>query len=315
MSRRTYAILGTGALGGFYGARLHRAGHEVHFLLRSDFEHVRERGLVVESKDGDFHLPAVHAHRSVSRVPPCDVVAVALKTTHNEVLPEVLPPLLKKDGVVLVLQNGLGIEEDVARIVGPDRVMGGLCFLCSNKVGPGHIRHLDYGAINFADFSADGTPRGITDRVRRIADDFRAAGIPVEMSEDLVLSRWKKLVWNIPYNGLSVVLSTTTDRLMADAHTRALVTELMHEVAAGAAAVGRTIPESFIEKMLTDTDKMPPYKTSMMLDYAGRKPMEIEAIFGNPLRTAREHGVELLRIRMLYEELKFLDAANRATDG
>ena len=118
MLNRTYAILGTGALGGYYGACLQRAGLDVHFLLHSDYEHVCQHGLVIESPDGNFTLPHVNAYSNVAKMPPCDVVVVALKTTQNYLLPEMLPAVVKDDGVVLVLQNGLGIEEEVARIVG-----------------------------------------------------------------------------------------------------------------------------------------------------------------------------------------------------
>ena len=88
-SNRTYAILGTGALGGYYGACLQRAGLDVHFLLRSDYEHVKEHGLIVESPDGDFTLPHVNAYQDVAKMPACDVVVVALKTTQNHLLPEI----------------------------------------------------------------------------------------------------------------------------------------------------------------------------------------------------------------------------------
>lgn len=311
MTARSYAIIGTGALGGFYGARLQRAGLDVHFLLHSDFAHVRKHGLRIESKEGDFDLPQVNAYPRAKDMPRCDVVAVALKTTRNDLLPSMLPPVVKDDGVVLILQNGLGVEEDAAKIVGPGRVMGGLSFLCSNKVGPGHIRHLDYGAVALAEYSPDHKPRGITERMRAIASDFERALIPVELVEDLVLARWKKLVWNIPFSGLSVVLHALTDWIMANPETRQLSISLMREVVRGAAAVGRTIPEDFVQKMITDTDKMPPYRTSMMIDYESRRPMEVEAIFGNPVRTAREAGVELPRIEMLYQQLKFLDAGNQ----
>ena len=307
---RSYAIIGTGALGGFYGARLHRAGMDVHFLLRSDHEHVRRHGLRVESKDGDFVLPKVNAYGRAEDIPRCDVVLVALKTTQNHLLPTLLPPTLKEDGVVLIIQNGLGMENAVAQIVGPQRVMGGLSFLCSNKVGPGHIRHLDYGGVAFAEYSPEGKPRGITDRLRAIGSDFELAGIAVELIEDLILARWKKLVWNIPYSGLSVVLNAMTDELMKNPTTRELVVQLMHEVVEGAAAVGRAIPESFVAKMLADTEKMPPYRTSMKIDYENRRPMEVESIFGNPVRVAKSAGAELPRIEMLYRELKFLDDRN-----
>jgi 2-dehydropantoate 2-reductase len=308
---RSYAIIGTGALGGFYGARLHRAGLDVHFLLHSDHEHVRRQGLKIESKDGDFVLPKVKAYGRAEDIPRCDVVLVALKTTQNHLLPTLLPPVLKENGIVLIIQNGLGMEHGVSQIVGPQRVMGGLSFLCSNKVGPGHIRHLDYGAVAFAEYSPEEKPRGITDRLRAIGGDFERAGIEVELIEDLVLARWKKLVWNIPYSGLSVVLNATTDELMKNPSTRELLVKLMREVVAGAAAVGRAIPESFVAKMLADTEKMPPYRTSMKIDYENRRTMEVESIFGNPVRAARSAGTELPRIEMLYRELNFLDERNR----
>jgi 2-dehydropantoate 2-reductase len=310
MPNRTYAIIGTGAVGGFYGARLQQAGAQVHFLLRSDCEHVRQNGLFVESPEGDITLK-VNAYRHPSDMPKCDVVVVALKTTHNHLLPQLLPPALKDTGVVLVLQNGLGVEEDVAKIAGPERVMGGLCFLCSNKIGPGHIRHLDYGYITLGEYAPDYRACGVTERMRLVASDFQRAGIPINLAEDLLLARWEKLVWNIPYNGLSVVLDARTDELMANPDTRTLVEQLMREVLAGAAACNRPIPDSFVQKMLDHTEKMTPYRTSMKLDFDTGRPLEVEAIFGNPLRAAMRAGAQLPQIATLYRQLKFLDARNR----
>ncbi len=312
ITNRSYAILGTGALGGYYGACLQRTGLDLHFLLHSDYEHVYEHGLVIESPNGDFTLPHVHAYGDVGKMPACDVAIVALKTTQNHLLPKMLPPVVKNDGVVLVLQNGLGIEEEVAQIVGSQRVMGGLCFLCSNKVGPGHIRHLDYNQITLGEYTSDYRPAGITERMRQIADDFERAGIPIELTEDLLFARWKKLIWNIPYNGLSVVLDATTDELMADQHTRSLVEQLMREVIAGAASTDRIIPDRFIQQMLDYTQKMTPYRTSMKIDYDEKRSLEVEAIFGNPLRAATAKGADLPLIRMLYRQLKFLDTRNRS---
>lgn len=309
MSQRRYAIIGTGALGGFYGSRLQKAGLDVHFLLNSDYEHVSKYGLIVESKDGNFRLPQVNSYRDVANMPQCDVVVVALKTTQNHLLPQMLPPVVKNDGVVLVLQNGLGVEEEVAQIVGNVSIIGGLCFLCSNKVGPGHIRHLDYGHITLGEYTPDYNPAGITDRMRQITYDFGNAGIPIELAEDLLLARWKKLVWNIPYNGLSVILNAQTDELMADLHTRELVEQLMYEVAAGAKSDGRMISDSFISTMLDYTTKMKPYRTSMKIDYDAHRLLEVEAIFGNPLRKAQAVGVNLPQISCVYRQLKFLDSS------
>jgi 2-dehydropantoate 2-reductase len=311
MSHRTYAILGTGALGGFYGAKLQKSGLNVHFLLNNDYAHVAQHGLIVESKDGDFTLKSVKAYNDAAKMPRCDVVVIALKTTQNHLLPKMLPHVVKDDGVVLVLQNGLGIEQEVASIVTSARVIGGLCFLCSNKVAPGHIRHLDYGQITLSEYTEKYHPLGITDRMQQIRDDFGGAGIPILLASDLLLARWQKLVWNIPYNGLSVILNARTDELMANPYTRQLVENLMVEVLAGAKSCDRIIRDSFIETMLDYTLKMKPYRTSMKIDFDEQRPLEVEAIFGNPLRMASAAGVNLPQISCLYQQLKFLDAKNR----
>ncbi len=311
---RNYAIVGTGALGGFYGAKLQKAGLEVNFLLRSDYEHVKKHGLIVESPQGDFTLPQVRAYHDSHKMPQCDVVIVGIKTTQNHFLPKILPHLLKDNGVVLVLQNGLNIEPEVAKIVGAERVIGGLCFLCSYKVSPGHICHLDYGTITLGEYREDYQPIGITNRLHQIANDFKRAEIPIKLSADLLLSRWKKLIWNIPYNGLSVVLNARTDELMANPDTLILVEQIMGEVVAGAKTCDRIIPDDFIPHMLDYTHKMKPYRTSMKIDYDESRPLEVEAIFGNPIRAAEQAGIKLPQIEVLYRMLKFVDAQRQEAE-
>jgi 2-dehydropantoate 2-reductase len=291
---RSYAILGTGALGGYYGCRLHHAGCDVHFLLHSDYDRVRQHGLICESPDGDFSIAKPNAYRNPHDLPPCDVVCVCLKTTQNHLLPELLP----KTGLVLVMQNGLGNEEEVATIAGAERVAGCLCFLCSNKIGPGHIRHLDYGYVVLA---------GTHPHLPEIAGDFQRAGIPARVTEDLRAARWQKLVWNIPYNGLSVILNANTDALMANPHTRQLIEQIMREVVADARACGVALDEDIVGKMLANTEKMPPYRTSMKIDFDERRSMEVEAIFGNPLRAAQAAGAQSPLLETLYRQVKFLN--------
>ncbi|MBE9146564.1 putative 2-dehydropantoate 2-reductase [Planktothrix mougeotii] len=311
MVTRSYAIIGTGAVGGFYGAKLQKAGLEVHFLLNRDYEFVRTQGLRIDSLEGNFTLPQVQAYNDVHQMPPCDVVIITLKTTHNYLLPQLLPPIVKPDGVVLLLQNGLNVEPQIAEIVGEKRVIGGLCFICSNKVGPGHIQHIDYSAVHLGEYQDQYQPGGISERMQEIAVDFQRAQIPIELSEDLMLSRWKKLVWNIPYNGLSVVLDARTDEIMANPETRLLTAELMGEVVAIASGYNRHLPKNYIELMLDHTDKMKPYLTSMKLDYDAHRPLELEAIIGNPLQAAIAQGVNVPKIKMLYQQLKFLDTRNQ----
>jgi 2-dehydropantoate 2-reductase len=306
MPNRRYAIIGTGALGGFYGARLQRAGYEIHYLLNLDYNYVSRNGLVVESVEGDFILPQVNAYKDAEKMPLCDVVVVALKTTQNYLLSKILPLIVRPECIVLVLQNGLGLEPEISEITPHSTIIGGLCFLCSNKVGPGHIRHLDYGQITLGEYLAGHVSAGITKSMQLIAEDFEAAGISIQLDDDLLLARWKKLVWNIPFNGLSVVLNAQTNELMTNPETRSLSKKLMLEVVNVSASYNRTIPLKFVETMLDYTEKMKPYRTSMKIDYDEQKPMEIETMFGNPLRAAQKVKVSTPKIEMLYQELKFL---------
>jgi 2-dehydropantoate 2-reductase len=312
MAARSYAIIGTGALGGYYGARLHHAGADVHFLLHSDYDHVRTNGLRVISREGDFSIPRPQIYASARDLPRCDVAAVCLKTTQNRLLAELLPPAVKGDGVVLMMQNGLGIEADAAAVLPRHTILGGLAFLCSNKVGPGEIHHLDYGAVRIGEHRGHGRPAGITPAMLSIAADFKLAGIPAMLEDDLVLARWKKLVWNVPYNGLCVVEGCTTDVLMGDPQTRARCEAIMREVLAIAAAHGRHIHLSFVEAMLADTAKMAPYKPSMLLDYERGRPLELEAIYRRPLAAAEAAGLDCPNIRCLYQALADLDAKSSA---
>ena len=303
MTRR-YAIIGSGALGGLYGGMLARSGFEVHFLLHRDFEHVAANGLRVDSVWGDFHLPRVNAHATTETMPACDVTIVALKTTANHLLERLLPPPTREGGLVLVLQNGLDVEADSAEVVGQDRVLGGCCFLCSNKVGPGHIKHLDYGQIVFGRYTA-AVPE---DAAATVCEELAAAGIDVKLTAELAVARWRKLMWNIPFNGLSVVLDASTDKLIEHPASLALCESIVAEVHTTAAACGVVIPEVMKRKTIDHTRTMVPYDSSMRLDYQHGRPMELEAIFGNPIRAAEAHGRAMPQVSMLYQQLQYLNA-------
>jgi len=303
------AIIGTGAVGGYYGGLLQRAGADVHFLLHSDYEHVRKNGLLIDSPHGSFHLPNVQAYHDARDMPRCECIVVALKTTANHILADVLPQLVKEDSLIVTLQNGLGSEEDIARIAGSGRVIGGLCFLCSNKIGPGHIRHLDYGLITIGEYREDHMPAGITPRLIQLAEEWKSAGIPIRLIDDLPLGRWKKLVWNIPFNGLSVLHNALTDKLISNPETRALCRTLMHEVAGASAVCARPIEPDFIEKMITDTEKMKPYAPSMKLDYDQGKPMETGSIYRNPIEAALKAGFSMPETENVYHRLLALNPA------
>ena len=305
-SRRRYAVVGAGALGGLYGAMLARAGHAVQFLLRSDYEASRQRPWKVESHWGDFSIDRIDAVDSADKLLPADVTILSTKTVHNDSADGLLKKVTAGGGRVMVLQNGLDIEGPAIRTVGRSRVLSGVCFLCSNKVGPCHIRHLDQGRVMFGrlDGPCDATVEGI-------AEDFREAGIPTKTTDDVAAMRWRKLMWNIPFNGLSVAVDASTRELIDDPHSRSLAESLIDEVHAAAAACGVMIPEKQKTQTIQATLDMVPYDSSMRVDFRERRPLEIEAIFENPIRAAAEHGLAMSRTGTLAKQLRFLDRRNR----
>jgi 2-dehydropantoate 2-reductase len=301
----SYAILGTGAVGGYYGSLLQKAGRKVQFLVHTDFTHVRAHGLKVDSPSGSFTLPVVDAVARAEDLDFADVAVVAWKTTANGLLPGVLKYAVKPGGMVLVLQNGLDPERDAAAAAPGAKVLSGLCFLASNKAGPGWIKHLDYGAVSLSAYG-DG-PQGVTPEMRAVAADLGAAGVDVRLLEDWRAARWRKLVWNIPFNGMCALTGRNTADLMRDPAARGRIATLMDEVIAGAAACGCLLPADFRDRMLADTDKMIPYQPSMQLDREAGRPMELDAIYARPLRAIAAAGGEAPAITELYRSLRNLE--------
>jgi 2-dehydropantoate 2-reductase len=306
------AVIGTGALGGYYGARLAQSGLDVHFLCHRNGAAIREKGLVVQSVGRSIMNIRASAFDRPEDMPRCDVVIVALKTTANYLLSSLLPPVIKPDGIALVMQNGLDVERDAARAVPGHQIFGGLSFLCANTVEPGYVQHLDYGNVLLGWFDETGNPQTAARWMVALNAMFNEAFISTEIAPDLRLARWKKLVWNIPYNGLSVVHRATTDALMKNPGQRRLVETLMREVQALARACGCQIEDEFIHKMLTDTVKMKPYKTSMLLDFEAGKPLEIEAMYERPLLAGEKSGAYAPNVRALLDSLKKLDVTKRS---
>lgn len=296
-----YGVIGTGAIGGNYGARLAQSGQEVHFLLHKDYDYVKEHGLQVDSCNGSFHLDEPHVYRQSGDMPQCDVVLVCLKSVNNHLLRELLPPLLQPATLVVLIQNGIGVEQDVAQMIPGLRLAAGLAFICSAKTEPGRIDHQCYGQINLGNYSCDDPAL-----VEQVVADFNAAGVKAGLVE-YQEARWKKAVWNMPFNGMTVALNTQTNLLLQHEATRQLIREQMLEVIGAAQHLGvKNIDASFAEKMIKMTDEMTPYSPSMKLDFDFHRPMEIHYLYTRPLQIAREAGFRMPKLEMLEAELRFL---------
>lgn len=315
------AVVGCGAVGSYYGAMLRRAGQDVHFLLRSDYDVVRRNGVSIKSPEGDFNARP-HATRTPEEIGPCDLVMIALKTTANREFSRLLPPLVGPHSAVLTLQNGLGNEEALAELFPPAQILGGLCFVCLNRIAPGVIQHIDHGLVMLGEFQRWPEPR-----THDLASLFKHAGIVSKISDNLACAHWEKLVWNIPFNGLGVasaagyeaVLTSplvvpvtrqpclTTNQLLDSGMWETLVRELMHEVIAAANALGHALESSLADKMIERTRTMGAYKASTILDFERAQPLELESLFLEPLRQARAAGVATPRLAALSEVLRRLN--------
>jgi 2-dehydropantoate 2-reductase len=316
------AVVGCGAVGSYYGAKLCHAGQEVHFLLRSDFEAVRQKGVTIRSPVGNFTIRP-HCAKTPNEIGICDVVLIGLKTTANDQFPKLLPPLVGPQTAVVTLQNGLGNTEQLARLFPPEQILSGLCFVCLNRLEPGVIHHMKYGMIVLGEFQRQTGPR-----THKLAAMFRDTTVPCKVTDNLAQAQWEKLVWNIPFNGLGVAGAAgyealvtqpstlnpqpvlTTDKLLADPRWEKLLRELMLEVIAAAAALGFEIPIAYAEEQIERTRTMGAYKASTLLDFELGRPLELESMFLEPLRRAQKAGVPVPRLAALCEVLQRLDQSH-----
>jgi 2-dehydropantoate 2-reductase len=303
------AIVGAGALGLYYGAMLQRGGNDVRFLLRRDYQTIREKGLRVESVQGDFHLAPVQGYLSPAEIGPVELVLVGLKTFANHRFGELITPLVGAETMILTLQNGLGNEEELAALFGAERVLGGVAFLCANRGEPGVVRHLGAGRVLVGEFL-----RGGSVRAERLAALFRGAGVECQAVADLLKARWEKLVWNIPFNGLCALLDKTVADLLHREAARTLVREIMLEVISAANTQGLTeaLDASFADRMVDFSAGLGPYRPSMQIDREEGRELELDAIFARPLAAGKGKGVAMPRTAMLHAMLEATEPAGTA---
>jgi 2-dehydropantoate 2-reductase len=311
------AVVGCGALGSFYGAKLCRNGNEVHFLLRSDYEVVRRDGVHIASVDGDFDVRPLCAN-APEQIGPVDLVLIGLKTTANSQFKTLLSPLVGNNTIVVTLQNGLGNETAVAAVVGAEKTMGGLCFVAVTREAPGHIRHMGQGMIVLGEYM-----RPAQERTRAIAQVFVQAGVPCKVTDNLDQARWEKLMWNIPFNGLGVASVAgfdalngadfdrpksrecmACDALLEDPRWTGMLLELMREVRAASEKLGFPMSPTVPEKMIAKTRTLGHYKASTLIDFERGLPLELETLFLEPLRRANQAGVSAPRLTTLCRVLE-----------
>ena len=302
------AVVGSGAIGCYYGAKLAAAGGDVHFLIRGDVGEIDRCGIRIRGQGQNLRVRKINHSKSTRNIGPCDLVIIAVKTTANRDLLKLIPPLLHEKTMLLTLQNGLGNEEFLAENFGAERVLGGFCFVCLNRISPGVIDCYDHWRVAIGEYK--GGPRS---RTRQVASEFKRSGVICGVVENLVLERWRKLIWNIPFNGLSVIAGgIDTEKILSVERLRAETLALMNEVIKAANKCGLPIPRGEAANQIKHTESIGAFKPSTLIDFEAGRPLEIEAIWGEPMRQAAAAGAATPRLRKLYSALKALDKKHRA---
>jgi 2-dehydropantoate 2-reductase len=277
--------------------------------MRGELSAIRRDGLRIRGKDEDVHAAKVNCYDSTKEIGACDLVLIAVKATSNAEIVDLIPPLLNEETFLLTLQNGLGNEEFLAKNFGAERVLGGLCFICLSRTSRTTIERYDYGHIVLGEYG-----RKSQKRTHELAERFKSSGVTCSVTDDLALERWRKLVWNIPFNGLSILAGgIDTEAILADESLHQSVVAMMDEVIAAANKCGHQLGSADAEKQMERTETMGAYKPSTLLDFEAGKPLEIEAIWGEPLRRALAAGAPAPRLEIIYSLLKSLDHVRRSS--
>jgi len=300
----TYAVVGSGSIGLYYGAKLTRSGVPVKFLMRSGLEDARRCGIRVQGEEEQFVVRDSMVFASPEEMAPVDVVVLALKSTSNDLIDHLVGPLFGQSTRILTLQNGLGGTEMLASKFGPHRIYGGLCFVCLTRDAPASVQHLGHGTITLGAYKKEPN-----DDLRRLAGDFQGAGVETQIADSLEEAQWRKLTWNIAFNGLSIARgAVSVDQLLQNPETHAELCALMNETLSIASALGHEMDPGIIEFHLKRTRAMGEYRPSSLIDYLAGRKIELETIWGNPMRAAVRAGVRAPHLAALYEELRSITA-------
>jgi 2-dehydropantoate 2-reductase len=283
-------VIGAGAIGSFYGGKLAQSGETVAVLSK-------HQEFFIQSPLGDFTFTP-----SPYNFEP-DFVLICTKVYPDIDWKTLLSPHIFKHTAIVLLQNGIDIEPPIQTLFPHNEFISGLAFVCVHRETPTHIIHEEHGRLVFGNY-----PSGISPKVKQLSEDFEKAGISCKATENVKEARWRKLVWNAAFNPLSVLCGGASTTEMLNHPPTVLTTRhIMEEVVMLAKADGANLPLDCIDKNIEDTAKMPPYKTSMLLDFEHKRPMEVEAILGNALRVGSRLTVKTPYLETLYATLSLLN--------
>ena len=285
-----FAVFGAGGVGGYFGGRLAQAGHDVTFIARGEhLEAIRKNGLTVESVAGDFRVLPAQATDDPASIGPVEAVVVCVKAWQVKEAAGRIRPLVGPETVVVPLENGVEAPDELAGVLGPGPVLGGLCKIVSFVRAPGVVRHSGVApSVAFGEMSG-----GESERVRRLrAEVRRAKAMDVEEPPDIRVAMWQKFVFIAAVSGVGAVTRAPADVFRSIPETRRLLDTAMRETQAVGRRRGVAIPLHTAERTLAFVDTLPPGSTaSMQRDLMAGRPSELEYQTGTVVRLGREAGV------------------------
>lgn len=298
------AILGSGAVGGYYGAKLAQAGHDVTFIARgAHLRAIRERGLLIFSPRGDI-LARAAAEDDPARIGVVDLVIVAIKTYDNAIALPTVPAMVGPTTAILTLQNGVDSVGEVAAIVGEGAVLGGATYIATGVAAPGLIEQTGtHQRIVFGEVF--GVQAEITERVRRIAGAFAGAGIDVDAVADARVPVWEKFIYLAPFAAFTGAARLPIGPLWADPGIRERFLEAVAEVERVARAEQVPVPADARDRIIQYMNELPPAtRSSLLIDLTAGKRIEVEALQGSVVRRGAARGVPTPTMAALYAVLK-----------
>ncbi len=299
-------IMGAGAVGLFYGARLQQAGEDVYYCARGENLRVlREHGLEVKSFQGDFSLQ-VKATGDPREFAPYELILFCVKSYDTIATAHLLDGCLAEGGAVMTIQNGVENEAALCTVLPRESVMGGNARVGAELTAPGKLLHTASGIIEFGELDGRDTPRA-----QRMAEAFKRAGIFGQFTRDLKSARWKKLMGNNGTNTVSALARCTLGEMFADPESDALVHRLIAETAMVGRAEGANISDEDVEALYNvarNFSNASAIKTSTLQDLERGKRLEYDAISGAVVRAARRHGLSVAATETVHALLKLLDA-------
>jgi 2-dehydropantoate 2-reductase len=295
------AVFGAGGVGGYFGGCLARAGHDVVFIARGEhLKAIQTRGLRVDSQAGDFVIAPAQATDDPPSAGPVDVVILGVKAWQVPDAALALRPMLGRDAFVVPLQNGVEAPSQLAAVLGPSRVVGGLCRIMSMIAGPGHIRHVGLDPTVIIG-ELDRRPSARTEALRQA---FERAGVKAHVAPDIHVALWEKFIMLASLSGVGAAARAPVGVLRAVAETRRLLELAMGEIAAVGRVQGVALRDDAVERSMRIIDAMPPNGTaSMQRDIIDGRPSELEGQNGAVVRLGRESGVDTPVHAFLYASL------------